>query len=124
MDKTELAIHRANTADFIGQRPTSLTLTPYERQRTDGGGFKFVQLPPRPPQTFRIIELGMKSAPQILQLTDGQQRVVVFWLLGAHDAAVERDDFWTARDGREWRVGDVIRSNGYETRAVVVERGK
>lgn len=124
MSTLETDLNRLNTAAFIAVKPTSLILTPRERVKTPGGGYKFEDRTPRTAQTFRIIELGMMSTPPVLTLTDGKQRVVNFWLLGEWDCAMEIDDWWKAEDGREWVVGDIVRDNGYETRGLVVERGK
>ena len=120
----EQTVNRLNTKAFIDVRPSEIILTPRERTKTAGGGWKYEELAPRAPQTFRIIELGMTTTPPILTLTDGKQREAEFWLLGEWDAAAEVDDIWTATDGRVWQVGDIIRDNGYETRALVTERGK
>ncbi len=120
----EQTVNRLNTKAFIDVRPSEIILTPRVREKTVGGGWKYEEQAPRPPQTFRIIELGMNTTPPILTLTDGKQREAEFWLLGEWDAAVDIDDIWTATDGRVWQVGDIIRDNGYETRALVTERGK
>lgn len=120
----ELRINRLNTTVFIAARPSEIALQTQRRERTAGAGFKLVPDYPREPQTFRIIELGTQTTPPIVTLTDGKQREVAFWLLGEHDAQVARDDYWVAEDGREWLVGDIVRPNGYETRALVVERGR
>jgi hypothetical protein len=124
MNTFELKMHRVNTTAFIGHRPTSVILVPIEKVDTPAGGYKVNDLPPRDPQTFRIIELGQSSTPPVLQLTDGSQREAEFWLLGEHDAQIAIGDHWTAIDGRHWEVGDLVRSNDYETRALVAERGK
>lgn len=120
----ELEINRKNTLAFIAVRPSQIILVPQIRERTTGGGWQYVDQAARQPQTMRIIELGTNVTPPILQLTDGTQREAEFWLLAAHDASIEIDDHWKATDGREWRVGDIIRDNGYETRALVTERGQ
>lgn len=124
MDAAELDIHRRNTSAFIDVKPSVISLTPDARVRTAGGGWKYDEGVLRAPQKFRIIELGGNQSIPVVTLTDGQQREATFWLLGEHDAIVERDDFWVAEDGREWRIGDVVRTNEYEMRALVVERGK
>lgn len=124
MDATELKYHRLNTEAFIGVKPSSIALVPQTRERTAAGGYKDTPGDPRTTQTFRIIELGMNQSPPILVLTDGKQREAAFWLLGKHDAVMEVNDFWTAPDGREWLVGDIVRDNGYEVRGLVTERGK
>lgn len=124
MDDNELRLHIKNTAAYIAYKPSAIALVPVDRVETPSGGYKTEDLPPRADQTFRIIELGANQTAPIIQLTDGKQRQVEFWLLGMPDAAIAVDDHWTAIDGREWRVGDIVRDNLYEVRALVVERGK
>lgn len=123
MDATELAIHIENTKAYISVKSSSITLTPVARVTTASGGYKNTDTFPRPAQVFRIIELSTNTTPPIITLSDGKQRSVEFLLLGLPSAAVAVDDHWLM-DGREWRVGDVVRSNLYEVRAMVVERGK
>ena len=124
MDDTELYYHRLNTKEYIAVKPTSIVLIPEVRTKTAGGGYKTADGAPRPAQTMRIIELGVNQAPPIIRLTDGKQREADFWLLGEWNVACEIGDHWTAPDGREWEVGDIVRPNGYEMRALVSERGK
>ena len=124
MDAMELSLHIENTAAYIAYKPSVIILTPVTKVETASKGYKKVDGNPRDPQTFRIIELGLNQTPPIITLTDGKQREAEFLLLGMPDAAVAIDDHWTAADGREWSVGDIVRENGYETRALVVERGK
>lgn len=119
----ELRINRKNTRAFIAVKPTSIALVPTIREATKAGGYKSIAGKPRDPQTFRIIELGENASPPILQLTDGQQREASFWLLGDHNATVEIGDSWK-EGNRDWEVGDIIRSNQYEVRALVAERGR
>jgi hypothetical protein len=122
--QAELEINRKNTVAFIAARPSEVTLTPRTKTETSGGGWKWVVGAPREPQTLRIIELGMQVTPPILELSNGKQRRVDFWLLGPHDATIEVGDFWVAEDGRTWEVGEVVRDNGYEVRGLVAERGE
>ncbi len=124
MDPVELQYHRLNTEAFISVKPTSIALIPQEKEDTPSGGYKLVEKTPRSSQIFRIIELGANQTPPILTLTDGKQREAAFWLLGKHDAEMAVNDCWTAPDGRQWLVGDIVRSNHYETRGLVTERGK
>lgn len=128
MDAIELQMHRLNTEAFIQAKPVFLTLTPQIREDTPSGGYKLVSQPERPQQMFRIVELGANQAPPILTLQDGKQREVDFWLLGTWDAKVGVNDTWTMVDDatgrtRTWLVGDIVRSNEYEVRGLVVERG-
>ena len=124
MDPVELEINRANTASFIAARPSEIVLTPHTQEKTTVGGYKLIPGEPKSPQTLRVIELGANQSPPILTLTDGKQREASFWLLGMDDADIAINDTWLGEDGRTWRVGDVVRPNGYETRGLVVERGK
>ena len=123
MDQMELRIHRANTTAFIAVKPSTIVLQSIEtKERTKSGGFKRIQGGPREPQVFRLIELSGTNIP-IQQATDGEQREEEFQLLGDWDAQVELDDWWMADDGRSWRIREIKRSNQYEVRAMVVERG-
>jgi hypothetical protein len=124
MDAIELDIQTENTAAFIAAKPVSIVLIPSTRSRTPAGGYKLTDGAPRDPQTFRIIELGMQSSPPEIKVQDGTLRAVSFWLLGLPSAAVSNWDHWIDQaTGRHWQVADVIRSNEYEVRAVVVEYG-
>lgn len=125
--QSELDINRKNTLAFIAAKPSTLALTARTKEDTPGGGWKWVVADnPREPQTMRIIEMGTQVTPPIITLTNGKQREVEFWLLGAHDAVMEIGDFWVATDGtqRVWEVGDIVRSNDYEVRGLVAERGE
>lgn len=122
----EISIQRANTRWFIAAKPSQIVLTPYVRSRVASGGWKYTAQDARDPQTFRIIEQSASGrAPQVT-LTDGTQRAADFLLLGDIDVTVEIDDRWVLTDdaGRYWDVRDVVRSNGYEVRAWVVELGR
>lgn len=122
MDPVELGLHRANTDAFIAFRPSTLVLTPVTRQRLPAGGFKEVSGTPRAAQVFRITEPTAPNIP-ILLTQDGSQREVDYFLLGRYDADIAVGDWWREL-GREWTVAEVVRDNGYETRALVWERGK
>ncbi len=124
MDAFELGIHRDNTAAFIAANPSSVDLIPIaSKVRTPSGGYTVTKGEPRGPQVMRIIEPSSRATPATVKLQDGTEREVAFWLLGVHDAAVAIGDSWTATDGRKWEVGDIIRSNHYEVRALVAEVG-
>jgi hypothetical protein len=124
MNPLELKVNRANTKAFIDAKPSDLVLIPQEKEPTKSGGFKLVPTTPRASQTMRIIELGTNQSPPVLVLSDGKQREAEFWLLALHDAEVAINDYWVAEDGREWLVGDLVRSNAYEVRGLVTERGR
>jgi hypothetical protein len=123
MEAIELEIHRANTLAFIAAKPTSVTLIPIaSKTRKPSGGYTVTDGTARDPQQMRIIELGARGEPATVKLQDGTEREVNFWLLGAHDAAVAIGDHWT-EGVRVWEIGDIIRDNQYEVRALVAERG-
>lgn len=123
MDAVELDINRKNTTAFIAFKPVSLALIPVVREKVLSGGWKEVDQPARPPQTFRIIELGATTRIPKIKTQDGVERDAQYWLLGEHDAAVGLGDHWT-EGTRHWAIGEIIRTNEYETRCVVVERGR
>lgn len=127
MDAIELELQIDNTAAFIAAKSVSITLTPVIRERTPAGGFADVDQDPRDPQDFRIIELGFSTAGathEEIKIQDGTLREVAFWMLATPDKAVGKWDHWHDDDtARDWLVADVIRSNEYEIRAVVVEYG-
>lgn len=123
MNAEELSIHIRNTAYFISQRPTNIALTPVSRERVKGGGVTQTAQTPRKSQTFRIVELGIVGDDQHIQQSVGSVRREPSWLIGMPDAEIDIDDFWI-EGGRRWRVSEVIRDNGYETRAVVEEVGR
>lgn len=120
---SELRVNKLNTAAFIAAKPVSLVLTPRTKEPTDTNGTKWVVGAPKTAQTLRIIEISARVTPPILQLTNGTERQVEFELLGPFDANIAAGDFWVADDTRVWEVGDIVRPNGYETRALVAERG-
>lgn len=126
MDAVELQINRENTAAFIAANPVVLTLTPRTKERTPAGGFKTIIGTPKDPQQLRIIETTGRTAPPQVKTQDGQLRDVAYWLLGPWDAKMQKGDTWPADDGtgRIWYVADVIRSNQYEVRGIVVEYGE
>ena len=124
MDPIELDINRRNTMAFILAKPVRVILTPVLRTKNVGSaGFKNIDQPDRAEQVFRIIEAGSSGASPVATLQDGKQRDASFLLLGPHDAAIAVDDHWV-EGSRTWSVEDIIRSNEYESRALVSERGK
>lgn len=123
MDAVELRVNIANTDAFIKAKPVQIALLRASEERTPSGGRVKAAPAPLDPQEFRIIEQNAPGAPQIIQTTDGTARRVNFMLLGMPSVDVQVDDTWR-EDGRDWQVGDVIRSNGYEVRALVVESGR
>lgn len=124
MTPFEIKIARKNTTAIIAENPVSLILIPEVKTAQPSGGYKKTDGEPRAEQVMRIIEQGAAVTAPVVRTTDGTQREADFLLLAEWDAAVERGDHWTAIDGRQWTVTDVVRDNRYETRALVVERGR
>jgi len=122
MDEIELKVNRLNTKAFIAAKPVTLKLLRAAEVRTPSGATRKGAAAPINDQVFRIIEQGSPSAPQQIVTVDGTARNVSFMLLGLHDADVKKGDTWREGD-RDWEVGDLVRPNGYETRALVVESG-
>lgn len=127
MDTLEIEINRENTRAFIAARPVTLILTPKaaEKERTPSGGWRQPDVADRDPQVFRIIERSAQSVPPQIKVQDGTLREIAFWLLADTDVAVADYDHWTDPiTDRIWTVAEIIRSNEYEIRCVVVEYGE
>jgi len=123
MDPIELKMQRMQTTAFIAHKAVSLVLNRPVEVRAKTGGKGVTHLTPLAPQTVRIIETAAYPN-SYLTLTDGTHREADFMLLMEWDADVQRDDTWTADDGRNWVVQDVVHDNEYERRALVLEQGK
>lgn len=121
MDLVELKLQTANTAAFIDANPAVITLIPTDQNRTPAGGWIRQDLPPRPPQKFRLVEVT-GTANAWFRTLDGEERKADWVIIGLPDLAIARGDHWTD-NGHRYTVEDVTASNGYETRALVTERG-
>lgn len=119
---TELAVDRRNTAAFIAADPTILRLTPRVRTKSSTGGFVWDEQPPRPAQTFKIVESNSR-AQTATRVIGGTQHEVEFTLLGHWDAIIGENDIFE-HDGREWEVIALDHFNGYEQRAAVIRFGR
>lgn len=117
----ELAAKRDQTEWFIAANPTWLTLIPTKRTRTSSGAVTYVDQPPRPPQKLRIISMSASQKPT---LTDnGIEREIDLTLLGPWNAQIDIGDWWRDGEGLFYEVLEMVPSNGYEVRALVVKKG-
>jgi hypothetical protein len=121
----KLRINRRITEAFIAEAPIVVELIPVTRTRTLSGGYLEVDLEPRDPQTFCLVENNGQFRTGVQRTLVGEARVEEYMLLGTFDAEMAKGDHWTdATTGREWKIDDVLSENGYERRGVVIERGK
>jgi hypothetical protein len=121
----ELAVNRKNTKAFIDARPSTLALIPTTVVRTEAGGKRASDGPPRVAQVLRVIEQASAygNSPGLLPTQDGQQRRVTYQLLGEFDAVMAVGDHWLDADGIRYEVRELLPYNGYERRARVVQYG-
>lgn len=121
---TELAAQRRITAAYIAANPSSITLIPRKLVKS-GTGTTWQDQPPRPAQTFRLIDQSSPSGNQPTATTiDGAQRKVQYQLLGAWDTVVGLRDYWIDAEGFRCEVAELLPDNGYEQRAQVVRYGQ
>ena len=116
----ELDAQRRITSYFVRTQPVVVTLIPRERVRQPSGGYVWVSLDPRDPQTLRLVEPPDPGLQ--VQGSDGKLRDVQFILLGEWTATIGRYDVFTLND-RDWEVADLMHYNGWERRAQVIARG-
>lgn len=120
----EIVTNRQLTHAFIMMDPTEIALVPVERVEAPSGGFTTEDLPPRPVQTFKLInQAGDASA-----ITPGEgarARKYDFVLVGEWDATVRIDDFWEDPNAEDsfWVVTDLVPYNGYEVKARLTQSG-
>jgi hypothetical protein len=117
----ELAVQRDLTEWFISARPINLILTPTRRDRTSGGGYTEVNLPPRPAQKLRLISMSASQKPTITD--NGVEREIDLTLLGPWNAQIDIGDWWRDGEGLFYEVIEMVPFNGYEVRALVVKKG-
>jgi hypothetical protein len=116
----ELKYQRGITAAFIAANPTTIVLIPRTRLK-DGSGMRLVSGTPRAAQIFRLIDQSSERSPQpgVVQTSDGRERLIDFFLLGAYDTTVQLWDYWTDAQG-QLEVAQLFPWNQYEVRAAVV----
>lgn len=116
----EIRINRKNTTAFIRANPQQIALIPVSRVRQASGGSKFVDQPPRPVQTFRLIPRDETTLPTFND--EGQQRTYDLVLLGQWSAGMNIGDWWRDTAGFKYEIMDV-QSNAYEVKGAVVKHG-
>ena len=119
---TEIRVNARLTRQMIQTNPVVLTLTPYERQNDDSGGWQYVSKPDRVAQTVKLIESELVSQTEPQTTIDGIEREVTFELLGMPDMELSLFDRFFL-DSVEYEVTHVFPNNGWERRASVVTRG-
>jgi hypothetical protein len=120
-DDTELFVHRRNTAAFIAADHETITLIPRAHQRTSTGGFKWVELAPRPPQELKISERNSTARTDV-RVIGGVQHEIEMTLVGLWDAEMAANDIFD-HNGARWQIVQVEHFNGYEQRASVIRFG-
>lgn len=124
MESNEIRLNIKQTKAFIAANPTRLRLIPRLRVNT-GSGAKLVDQPPRPEQTFRLIDQTRSFGPEpgTVQTGDGQQRKAEFQLLGEPGVEIGLYDYWI-EEATRYEVANLIYDNPYEVRAQVVRYGE
>lgn len=119
----EIDVLRDQTHWFIRQDPTAISLIPRSRIRTATGGYRTVDLPPRPQQIFKLIHVGDSFATPI-ESGDGVQRQHEFVLHGEWNSVFDIGDWWADPNGQRWEIGSIVPDNGYQRKAGVYSYGK
>jgi len=121
----ELRFQRAQTLAFIKANASGLTLTPRSRH-TDGSGTRWVDGEPRESQVMRLVDQSINAGPVpgVIAASDGVQRIVVFQLVGVHDAIMALWDSWTDAAGVRLEIAELLPDNGYEKRGLVIRYGE
>lgn len=124
MNPTEVKMQRRQTAAYIEANPLEVALIPRVPVKT-GTGTTLTDQPPRPLQTFRLIDQSAPTGtqPGTVVGADGRQRKVEFQLLGNYDAQMGKYDYWVDSDGVRLELAELLPDNGYERRAQVVRYG-
>lgn len=124
MTNTEQRLNRRLTQRFIQTSPQCVRLHPYEREKDDQGGWRYVAQELRPSQTFRFIESGQpgsNAASTIVEI-DGVRREIELEILGEHCAEMAVNDRFEL-DGIKYEIVQIWPDNGWEKRGSVIRRG-
>lgn len=123
-----LRVLRKQTKRFIDDDPFEIVLIPRDKQRVPGGGFEMVDLPPRDPQTVKLIYTGSArgiGGTEGVQVTgDGVERRYDYVIVGEWDMIIEVGDHWEDARGQRWEVLGLIPDNEYERRATCSAYGR
>lgn len=119
--EAELAVLRAQTHWFIHTDPSAIALIPVIKAKNASGGYTRTDQPARGVQTFKLITLNDNAKPTVT--ADGVERLCDFQLLGEWDAIMEVGDYWRDVNNRKHEIVEIVPSNLYETRGMVVRHG-
>lgn len=118
------AVLRKGTTAYIAMDPTTISLIPTVKYKTDAGSEVTEDGTPRDPQTFKLISIEFTPQGTNPRLTvDGVERIIGFYLLGEWDCVMEPGDHWIGADGRRYEVIAVMDGHGYETKGAVEAHG-
>lgn len=110
MTAPDVELQRDQTLHFIESDPTDLVLIPVEEQLQSTGSMKVVDLPPRPAQRVKLIQLSSDQRPTIT--VNGVERVIDYHLVAPWGAVVRPGDHWSDPDGTRYVV--IALSDGYD----------
>lgn len=110
MTAPDVALQRDQTLHFIDSDPTDLVLIPVEEQILPSGAKQVVDLPPRPVQRVKLIQLSADQRPTVT--VNGVERVIDYHLVGPWGATVRPGDHWSDPDGTRYVV--IALSDGYD----------
>lgn len=117
-----LDILRRNTAWYITDDPSTITLTPHTKTREASGGYTLVAGTPRAPQTFKLIPFSL-TTDGIVRGEGGEVRNWTYFIVAPYDAIIEIGDTWS--DGETlYRVTAIVQANDYEIKAAATAFGK
>ncbi|AZS12562.1 hypothetical protein HWB99_gp026 [Mycobacterium phage DrLupo] len=121
MNAAELALHRKGTRDFINRDKTTLVLYP-SNEVWVAGTKEFADVPPRPPQDFKVIYPGADSGGKTATDEGTETARYDFILVGNWDATVAIGDHWS--EGEQTYVVEWVQPyNEYEVKAGGVSHG-
>ena len=119
--EAELMVLRRQTKVFIQTDPSVISLIPVLKTKNASAGWTRTDQPPRPPQTFKLITLNENAKPTVVQ--DGVERIVDFQLLGEWTAEMDIGDYWRDSEQLKYEIVELVPTNLYETRGMVVKHG-
>ena len=119
----ELELLRRQTLAFIRANRTVLELVPRQLIAANDGGKILEDLPPRPPQEFRLIPQTDGERARVDD--NGESNQYPFILLGTWDSTIHPLDFWEDPETEmRWQVESLVHYNGYERKAMVTAYGE
>lgn len=110
----QVNLQRQLTKVFIDLDPTVIRLIPRGIVRDASGADMTVDLPARPPQTFKLVQQTNTVTGGVHETGDGRQRQTEYVLVAEYNAVVGVDDYWQDAEGTRWEVVGRVDDNGYE----------